>query len=146
MILALEIDDSLHSLHRYKEERRSGKTIEESSHVSISKVGLAVMLTSVTTIVAFSANLTSSIAALRSFGIEAGIGVMCAFFLTGLWVPLARLDIDKWLQLRDRLEDEDPDKIHMIPKSWLSSITTKSFKMHPLVIICVRLLLHMPSH
>ena len=139
LILALEIDDSLHSLHRYKEERRSGKTIEESSHVSISKVGLAVMLTSVTTIVAFSANLTSSIAALRSFGIEAGIGVMCAFFLTGLWVPLARLDIDKWLQRRDRLEDEDPDKIHMIPKSWLSSITTKSFKMYPLVIICVLL-------
>ena len=139
LILALEIDDSLHSLHRYKEERRSGKTIEESSHVSISKVGLAVMLTSVTTIVAFSANLTSSIAALRSFGIEAGIGVMCAFFLTGLWVPLARLDIDQWLQRRDRLEDEDPDKIHMIPKSWLSSITTKSFKMYPLVIICVLL-------
>ena len=139
LILALEIDDSLHSLHRYKEERRSGKTIEESSHVSISKVGLAVMLTSVTTIVAFSANLTSSIAALRSFGIEAGIGVMCAFFLTGLWVPLARLDIDKWLQRRDRLEDEDPDKIHMIPKSWLSSITTKSFKMYPLVIVSVLL-------
>ena len=139
LILALEIDDSLHSLHRYKEERRSGKTIEESSHVSISKVGLAVMLTSVTTIVAFSANLTSSIAALRSFGIEAGIGVMCAFFLTGLWVPLARLDIDKWLQRRDRLEDEDPDKIHMIPKSWLSSVTTKSFKLYPLVIICVLL-------
>ena len=139
LLLALEIDDSLHSLHRYKEERRSGKTIEESSHVSISKVGLAVMLTSVTTIVAFSANLTSSIAALRSFGIEAGIGVMCAFFLTGLWVPLARLDIDKWLQRRDRLEDEDPDKIHMIPKSWLSSITTKSFKMYPLVIISVLL-------
>ena len=64
---------------------------------------------------------------------------MCAFFLTGLWVPLARLDIDKWLQRRDRLEDEDPDKIHMIPKSWLSSITTKSFKMYPLVIICVLL-------
>ena len=56
------------------------------------------MLTSVTTIVAFMANMTSSIAALRSFGIEAGIGVFCAFFLTGLWVPLTRLDIDNWLE------------------------------------------------
>ncbi len=140
LILALEIDDSLHSLHRYKEERRLGKSIEDSCHVSISKVGLAVMLTSVTTIVAFSANLTSSIAALRSFGIEAGIGVMCAFFLTGLWVPLARLDIDSWLESRGKLLDEDPDKIHMIPKSWLSSITTKSFKMYPLVIIAVLLI------
>ncbi len=140
LILALEIDDSLHSLHRYKEERRLGKSIEDSCHVSISKVGLAVMLTSVTTIVAFSANLTSSIAALRSFGIEAGIGVLCAFFLTGLWVPLARLDIDSWLESRGKLLDEDPDKIHMIPKSWLSSITTKSFKMYPLVIIAVLLI------
>ncbi len=137
LILALEIDDSLHSLHRYKEERRSGKTIQQACRISISKVGLAVMLTSVTTIVAFSANLTSSIAALRSFGIEAGIGVMCAFFLTGLWVPLARLDIDQWLETRGKLEDEDPDKIHMIPKSWLSSVTTNSFKIYPLVIVCV---------
>ena len=80
------------------------------------------MLTSVTTIVAFSANLTSSIAALRSFGIEAGIGVMCAFFLTGLWVPLSRMDIDEWLDSKGRLIEEDPDKIHMVPKAWLSSL------------------------
>ena len=94
LILALEIDDSLHSLHRYKEERRGGASSEQAVHKAISKVGLAIMLTSVTTIVAFMANMTSSIAALRSFGIEAGIGVFCAFFLTGLWVPLTRLDID----------------------------------------------------
>ena len=140
LILALEIDDSLHSLHRYKEERRYGKTIEEACRISISKVGLAVMLTSVTTIVAFSANLTSSTAALRSFGIEAGIGVMCAFFLTGLWVPLTRMDIDEWLDSKGKLLDEDPDKIHMIPKAWLSSITTKSFSAYPLIIISVLLI------
>ena len=105
LILALEIDDSLHSLHRYKEERRSGKTSEEAVHKSISKVGLAILLTSVTTIVAFMANMTSSIAALRSFGIEAGLGVFCAFFLTGLWVPLCRLDIDNWLDSRGMLQE-----------------------------------------
>ena len=139
LILALEIDDSLHSLHRYKEERRHGNTVEEACRISISKVGLAVMLTSVTTIVAFSANLTSSTAALRSFGIEAGIGVMCAFFLTGLWVPLTRMDIDEWLDSKGKLLDEDPDKIHMIPKAWLSSITMKSFSAYPLIIISVLL-------
>ena len=50
LILALEIDDSLHSLHRYKEERRSGASSEQAVHKAISKVGLAIMLTSVTTI------------------------------------------------------------------------------------------------
>ena len=64
---------------------------------------------------------------------------MCAFFLTGLWVPLSRMDIDEWLDSKGRLIEEDPDKIHMVPKAWLSSITTKSFKSFPLVIITVLL-------
>ena len=88
LVLALGIDDSLHALHRYKEERRNGASLEESGHTSISKVGRAIMLTSLTTIVAFLANLSSDIAALRSFGVEAGLGVFSAFLLTGLWVCL----------------------------------------------------------
>ena len=135
LILALEIDDSLHSLHRYKEERRSGANSEQAVRKAISKVGLAIMLTSVTTIVAFMANMTSSIAALRSFGIEAGIGVFCAFFLTGLWVPLARLDVDLWLESRGRLEDERTDIIHMIPSSWLAYVSTQSARFAPVVIV-----------
>jgi len=134
LILALEIDDSLHSLHRYKEERRSGKTSEEAVHKAISKIGLAILLTSVTTIVAFMANMTSSIAALRSFGIEAGLGVFCAFFLTGLWVPLARLDIDKWLESRGKLHQERDDIVHMIPSSWLSNLATLSARYSPIVV------------
>ena len=135
LILALEIDDSLHSLHRYKEERRSGANSEQAVRKSISKVGLAIMLTSVTTIVAFMANMTSSIAALRSFGIEAGIGVFCAFFLTGLWVPLARLDVDLWLESRGRLGEEPKDIIHMIPSSWLSFVSSQSARFAPVVVI-----------
>ena len=135
LILALEIDDSLHSLHRYKEERRSGANSEQAVRKAISKVGLAIMLTSVTTIVAFMANMTSSIAALRSFGIEAGIGVFCAFFLTGLWVPLARLDVDLWLESKGRLEDERTDIIHMIPSSWLAYVSTQSARFAPVVIV-----------
>ena len=134
LILALEIDDSLHSLHRYKEERRAGKSSEEAVHKAISKVGLAILLTSVTTIFAFMANLTSSIAALRSFGIEAGIGVFCAFFLTGLWVPLSRLDFDLWLESRGMLEEESKDVIHMIPSSWLSNLATISARFSPVVV------------
>ena len=105
LILALGIDDSLHALHRYKEERRNGKNPEKSAEISVKKVGKAILLTSMTTIVAFLANLTSGIAALRSFGIEAGFGVGAAFILTGLWVPLVRLDVDLWLQKRNRLKE-----------------------------------------
>ena len=140
LILALEIDDSLHSLHRYKEERRAGKSLNDAAHKSISKVGNAIMLTSITTIVAFMANLTSDIAALRSFGIEAGIGVFCAFFLTGLWVPLTRLDIDLWLESKEMLEEEPKDIVHLIPKSWLTKLTTSSAKFSPIVIVAALLI------
>ena len=88
LILALGIDDSLHALHRYKEERGNGKTTDEAVQISLSRVGRAIMLTSLTTMAAFAANFTSSIPALRSFGLEAALGVASAFILTGLWAPL----------------------------------------------------------
>lgn len=133
LVLALGIDDSLHALHRYKEERRNGATLEQSAHISISKVGRAIMLTSFTTIVAFLANLSSDIAALRSFGIEAGLGVLSAFLLTGLWVPLLRLDYDLALKKRDRLEEERTDILHLVPSHWLSSTTFTSYSKAPIV-------------
>jgi len=126
LILALGIDDSLHALHRYKEERKNGKTSHEAADESITRVGRAILLTSTTTIVAFLANLTSNIAALRSFGIEAGLGVASAFLLTGLWVPLVRLDVDLWLDKKGKLIDDNEDQIHIIPKNWLVKLTSES--------------------
>ena len=128
LILALGIDDSLHALHRYKEERKKGKTSAMAAEESISRVGRAILLTSSTTIVAFLANLTSDIAALRSFGIEARIGVAAAFLLTGLWVPLLRLDMDLWLAKKRKLEDEKEGQLHLIPKQWLIKTTSMSTK------------------
>jgi predicted RND superfamily exporter protein len=71
LVLALGIDDSLHALHRYKEERRKGASPDLLCLPRLSRVGRAILLTSTTTIVAFMANMTSNIAALRSFP-EAG--------------------------------------------------------------------------
>ena len=88
LVLALGIDDSLHALHRYKEERANGKSSAEAGSITVSRVGRAITLTSLTTMSAFAANLFSDIAALRSFGIEAALGVLAAFILTGLWAPL----------------------------------------------------------
>ena len=91
------------------------------------------MLTSLTTIVAFLANLSSNIAALRSFGVEAGLGVFSAFVLTGLWVPLLRLDYDRHLDRRGKLIEEKKDLVHLVPSKWLSNTTSFSFEKAPLV-------------
>ena len=133
LVLALGIDDSLHALHRYKEERRKGASPEQAVHTSISRVGRAILLTSTTTIVAFMANMTSNIAALRSFGIEAGLGVLSAFILTGLWVPLVRYDFDLWMESRGKLQEEKEGLVHMVPQSWLAGVTTTSARHAPVV-------------
>ncbi len=135
LVLALGIDDSLHALHRYKEERRNGATPEEASHISVTRVGRAIMLTSTTTIVAFLANLTSDIAALRSFGIEAGFGVLSAFILTGIWVPLLRHDVDEWMESKGKLEDEREGVIHMVPKEWLANLASTSASKAPFIAV-----------
>ena len=89
------------------------------------------MLTSLTTCVAF-LNLSSNIAALRSFGVEAGLGVFSAFVLTGLWVPLLRLDYDRYLDRKGKLMEEKKDLVHLVP-SKLSDTTSFSFEKAPLV-------------
>ena len=135
LVLALGIDDSLHALHRYKEERRNGASPEEAAHISVTRVGRAIMLTSTTTIVAFLANLTSDIAALRSFGIEAGFGVLSAFILTGIWVPLLRYDVDEWMESKGRLVDERDGIIHMVPKEWLANLASTSARKAPFIAV-----------
>ena len=135
LILALGIDDSLHALHRYKEERRNGMSCHAAAHVSLSRVGRAIMLTSFTTMAAFAANLTSSIAALRSFGIEAALGVFAAFVLTGLWAPVLRHDFDTFLKQRGRLQMERHGQLHMVREHWLARIAGGSAHAAPAVLL-----------
>jgi hypothetical protein len=92
LVLALGIDDSLHAL------------------------------TSLTTMSAFAANLFSDIAALRSFGIEAALGVLAAFILTGLWAPLIRVSVDDWLEARTAKNKKKEIKSIVNPE-WLKQIT-----------------------
>ncbi|DAC14242.1 MAG TPA: hypothetical protein D7I06_09305 [Candidatus Poseidoniales archaeon] len=122
LVLALGIDDSLHALHRYKEERQAGKSPKESAQITLHRIGLAIMLTSVTTMAAFSANLFSDVAALRSFGIEAGFGILAAFLLTGMWTPLLRLSVDEWMEKKSMATTQDKTK-HMVSVEKLQTVT-----------------------
>jgi len=122
LVLALGIDDSLHALHRYKEERANGKTSQEAGSITVSRVGRAITLTSLTTMSAFAANLFSDIAALRSFGIEAALGVLAAFILTGLWAPLIRVSVDDWLEARKNKRAQGEVK-SLVNPDWLKQVT-----------------------
>ena len=104
------------------------------------------MLSSITTIAAFSSNLFSDIAALRSFGLEAGLGVACAFILTGIWAPLVRLSLDEWMEKRGRTTEEKSGQLHLVPTSWLKWMTVSSAdKPNRFVIAGLALLVTIPA-
>ena len=126
LVLALGIDDSLHALHRYKEERSNGREPRVAAEITLQRVGRAILLTTLTTMAAFAANVFSDIAVLRSFGIEAALGIFAAFLLTGLWVPLIRLSVDEWLVKRKISIEVKQDITHLVPEKWLKTIVLNS--------------------
>ena len=145
LVLALGIDDSLHALHRYKEERGLGKDSIDAGKVTVNRVGRAIMLTSLTTMAAFGANLFSDVAALRSFGVEAAIGVLAAFLLTGIWAPLVRVSFDQWMEKRGK--NTTPEINHrFMKKERLQKIAVLSGTGNrPVIIALICLLLTIPA-
>jgi predicted RND superfamily exporter protein len=145
LVLALGIDDSLHALHRYKEERNLGKSTTEAGKITVNRVGRAIMLTSLTTMAAFSANLFSDVAALRSFGIEAALGVLAAFLLTGIWAPLVRVSFDEWLEKRGK--NATPKANHyFVNKERLQKVAIQSGTgKRPIIIASICLILALPA-
>jgi len=103
------------------------------------------MLTSLTTMAAFAANLFSDVAALRSFGIEAALGILSAFLLTGLWVPLIRLSVDEWMVKRNK-DITEKQMTHLVSEDLLRKITTTSGKVKPsLVVALIAALITIPA-
>jgi predicted RND superfamily exporter protein len=103
------------------------------------------MLTSLTTMAAFAANLFSDVAALRSFGVEAALGILSAFLLTGLWVPLIRLSVDEWMVKRNKNISEK-QMTHLVSEDLLRKVTTTSGKVKPsLVVAFIAALITIPA-
>ncbi|RJU85934.1 MAG: hypothetical protein DWC02_05545 [Candidatus Poseidoniales archaeon] len=145
LVLALGIDDSLHALHRYKEERSLGKSSTEAGTITVNRVGRAIMLTSLTTMAAFAANLFSDVAALRSFGVEAALGVLAAFLLTGIWAPLVRISFDDWMEKKGK--DTTPTvNRKFIKKELLQDIAVHAGTgKRPIIIAGICLILTLPA-
>ena len=97
LMLIVGTSDVIHIKSKYIDEIRKGLGKIDAMVVSIKEIGLATLLTSVTTSVGFLTLLTSKVQPIRDFGINAAAGVMIAyitviFFTTSL---LVMLDVDK---------------------------------------------------
>jgi len=90
IVLALGIDYAIHSMNRYTEEKVKGSSGGEAARLTIKHLGVALLLSSITTVAAYMSNAASSIPAVVDFGIMVGIGITCSFLIMGLMLPVVR--------------------------------------------------------
>ena len=90
LIVGLGIDYGIHITMRYREEIKSGKKVEETVGITINSVGMALLLATITTVVAFLSNLASPIGLLGEFGVLSAVGIIGSFVTMITFVPACK--------------------------------------------------------
>ncbi len=94
LLVGLSVDYGIHLVMRYRLEKRS-KSLVDSTIATITSVGMALLLATVTTVFSFMSNIISSLEVMRQFGILTALGIISAFIIMNTFVPACRLLVDK---------------------------------------------------
>ncbi|UCG70921.1 MAG: MMPL family transporter, partial [Thermoplasmata archaeon] len=152
LIVGLGIDYGIHLTMRHREELSKGKEVDHAVEKTISHVGTALLLVTVTTMAAFLSNIASPMDPLKDFGIIATIGIVSCFFTMVTFVPacLHIKDTKKAKKLAEKeknnkeLKPKQESKLKKVAKPGLDkgiSAGAKVAERAPIVIIVVVLLI-----
>ena len=95
LLLGLGVDYSIYMLNRYYEERGKGQCVKGAVLTSVTTVGVAVSISTITTMVGFSSFMTSNLVPVRTLGAFAAVGILFTFILSLTFLPAV-------LVIRDR--------------------------------------------
>lgn len=87
IMLVVGMSDVVHLISKYLEEIRLGNDKISSLRIMVKKVGVATLLTSLTTALGFATLIAISIEPIQLFGKYTAIGVLLAFVLSILFIP-----------------------------------------------------------
>lgn len=87
IMLVVGMSDVVHLVSKYLEEVRYGRTKPEAIRNMLKKVGVATLLTSLTTALGFITLIGVDMEPIRDFGVFTAIGVILAFVLSILFIP-----------------------------------------------------------
>ena len=88
LLLIVGLSDVIHMMSGYSDEITAGRTKEQAIQNMFRSIGMAVLLTSVTTAIGFLSLYTSRIMPVRQFGMTAAGGVMMAFVVAVVALPV----------------------------------------------------------
>ena len=95
LLLAVGIDFGIHAVNRYREERVLGRDIDDSMTTATDQLLVAFFIVTGTTVIGFSANLTSALPPISDFGIVASVGIVFTFLIFGVFLPAAKVQLDR---------------------------------------------------
>ncbi len=98
LMIIVGTSDVIHIMSKYIDELRKGSTKHDAIKVTIKEIGMATLLTSLTTATGFMALVTSKIIPIRDFGVNSAVGVMVAY-VTVLFFTTAVVSFFKTEQL-----------------------------------------------
>ena len=106
LMLIVGTSDVIHIMSKYHDELRKGKDRKPALKVTIKQIGLATLLTSLTTAAGFATLLSSRILPIQEFGINSAVGVLIAYIVViGFTCPLMSLFSKEQMTPIDKKQD-----------------------------------------
>ncbi len=99
LLLAVGVDFGIHIINRYREETVQGYDPVAAMRTANNQLMIAFIIVTVTTVFGFGANIISDLDPIRNMGIVSSVGIIFTFLIFGLFLPAAKLEIDR---LRER--------------------------------------------
>ncbi|WP_075185107.1 efflux RND transporter permease subunit [Teredinibacter haidensis] len=113
LIIAVGIANAIHILSGYLYFREAGEDHRAALRSVLKKSGLACFLTSLTTAIGLFSLALTPIVPIKNFGIFAAIGVLVAFLLTVVMLPLM---LDMWAPVSKKKKIEENSKPHKLQR------------------------------
>jgi predicted RND superfamily exporter protein len=142
LILGLGIDYSIHLIMRYREERMEGKGIEKGVSNTIIFVGEALLLATITTMIAFLSNLTSTLQPISEFGVLAAVGILSSFVAMILLIPGIKILRDRKKEAKGKISKRYiKKKMNGYSMEGINHLAGRAAKKHPWGVVAVVLVI-----
>ncbi len=136
LVFAVGIADCVHVMSAYFTYRRQGIEHYEALSLSYGKTGLAIMVTTITTMAGVLALSTSDLVPIQVFGFMSAFGVVMAFFFTIVLLPIL---LDIWHP--GAPNEEDASLADRLGKRWTDLYIGKKFLIGLVYVVAVYSLL-----
>lgn len=95
LLLAIGVDFGIHAVNRYREERADGHGVNGAMERATHQLLIAFFIVTGTTVIGFGANVISELPPIQEFGVVAGVGVIFTFLIFGIFMPAAKVALDR---------------------------------------------------